>query len=48
MLGGLGLALYIRGTAFERRVWQELRVIPAGQTASYAKVVQNLGSLGAV
>jgi AraC family transcriptional regulator of adaptative response/methylated-DNA-[protein]-cysteine methyltransferase len=34
---GLDLPLDIRGTAFQRRVWQELRRIPAGRTASYGR-----------
>ena len=33
---GLDLPLDVRGTAFQQRVWQALRAIPAGQTASYA------------
>jgi len=45
---GLGLPLDIRGTAFQRRVWQALRQIPAGRTASYADVARSLGRPGAV
>src|SRR5690606_9744296 len=30
-----GLPLDIRGTAFQHRVWQALRTIPAGQTRTY-------------
>ena len=41
--GGLGLPLDIRGTAFQRRVWEALRAIPPGQTATYAEVAQRLG-----
>jgi AraC family transcriptional regulator of adaptative response/methylated-DNA-[protein]-cysteine methyltransferase len=41
---GLGLPLDIRGTAFQQRVWQELRNIPPGQTASYAEVARKIGS----
>lgn len=41
---GLGLPLDIRGTAFQRRVWEALRDIPAGQTASYRDVAQSIGS----
>src|SRR5215472_203880 len=33
---GLDLALDIRGTAFQKRVWKAIRAIPAGATASYA------------
>jgi AraC family transcriptional regulator, regulatory protein of adaptative response / methylated-DNA-[protein]-cysteine methyltransferase len=45
---GLGLPLDIRGTAFQRRVWEVLRLIPAGQTASYREVAERLGSPKAV
>ncbi|HRD66183.1 MAG TPA: bifunctional DNA-binding transcriptional regulator/O6-methylguanine-DNA methyltransferase Ada [Candidatus Competibacter sp.] len=40
---GLGLPLDIRGTAFQRRVWQALQAIPAGSTATYAEVAQKIG-----
>ena len=36
--GGFDLPLDIRGTAFQQRVWQALRKIPAGTTASYAEI----------
>ena len=45
---GLDLPLDIRGTAFQRRVWEALRAIPAGRTASYAEVAQALGMPRAV
>ena len=35
---GLDLPLDVRGTAFQQRVWQALREIPAGKTASYAEI----------
>jgi AraC family transcriptional regulator of adaptative response/methylated-DNA-[protein]-cysteine methyltransferase len=41
---GLDLPLDVRGTAFQRRVWQALREIPAGQTLSYSEVAQRIGS----
>jgi len=41
---GLDLPLDVRGTAFQQRVWQALRDIPAGKTASYADVAARLGS----
>lgn len=41
---GLDLPLDVRGTAFQQRVWQALREIPAGQTMTYAQVAQNIGS----
>ncbi|MBI1181263.1 MAG: bifunctional DNA-binding transcriptional regulator/O6-methylguanine-DNA methyltransferase Ada [Alphaproteobacteria bacterium] len=40
---GLGLPLDIRGTAFQRRVWQALTEIPAGQAVTYAELAQRLG-----
>ncbi len=45
---GLDLPLDIRGTAFQQRVWQALREIPAGETASYADVAQRIGAPKAV
>lgn len=41
---GLGLPLDIRGTAFQQRVWQALKKIPAGSTASYTEVAKLIGS----
>jgi AraC family transcriptional regulator, regulatory protein of adaptative response / methylated-DNA-[protein]-cysteine methyltransferase len=40
---GLDLPLDIQGTAFQQRVWQALRQIPPGATASYAEIAQRLG-----
>ena len=31
------------GTAFQRRVWEELRTIPYGKTASYGEIAASLG-----
>lgn len=44
----LNLPLDIRGTAFQRRVWEALRAIPPGQTATYGAVAQAIGSPRAV
>lgn len=41
---GLDLPLDIQGTAFQQRVWQALREIPAGETASYADIAAKMGS----
>jgi AraC family transcriptional regulator of adaptative response/methylated-DNA-[protein]-cysteine methyltransferase len=41
---GLDLPLDVRGTAFQQRVWQALRKIPAGATASYTDIAQRIGS----
>src|SRR2546427_8564721 len=35
---GLDLPVDIRGTAFQQRVWQALREIPSGKTASYTEI----------
>lgn len=45
---GFDLPLDIRGTAFQRRVWQALRDIPAGQTASYTDIARRIGAPKAV
>ena len=39
----LDLPLDIRATAFQRRVWQELRHIPFGETRTYAEVAKAIG-----
>jgi AraC family transcriptional regulator of adaptative response/methylated-DNA-[protein]-cysteine methyltransferase len=44
----LDLPLDLRATAFQRRVWQELRTIPYGETRSYAEVAKALGEPKAV
>lgn len=45
---GFDLPLDIRGTAFQQRVWQALRDIPAGQTASYTDIARRIGAPKAV
>ena len=45
---GLDLPLDVRGTAFQQRVWQALRALPAGATASYAEVAVRIGAPKAV
>jgi len=45
---GLGLPLDIRGTAFQRQVWEVLQTIPAGETLTYTEVAQRLGRPKAV
>jgi len=42
-VGGLDLPLDIQGTAFQRRVWQALQSIPAGTTATYAEIAEQIG-----
>lgn len=41
---GLDLPLDVRGTAFQQRVWQALREIPAGKTISYSEIAQRIGA----
>jgi AraC family transcriptional regulator, regulatory protein of adaptative response / methylated-DNA-[protein]-cysteine methyltransferase len=45
---GLDLPLDVRGTAFQRRVWQALQEVPVGQTVSYAEIAHRIGSPKAV
>ena len=45
---GLDLPLDVRGTAFQHRVWDALRQIPAGSTASYADIARAIGAPNAV
>ncbi|MGB7801128.1 bifunctional DNA-binding transcriptional regulator/O6-methylguanine-DNA methyltransferase Ada [Buttiauxella sp.] len=42
------LPLDIQGTAFQQQVWQALREIPVGQTASYRDIAQRIGKPQAV
>ena len=44
---GFALPLDVRGTAFQRRVWQALREIPVGSTASYSEIAARIGAPGA-
>jgi AraC family transcriptional regulator, regulatory protein of adaptative response / methylated-DNA-[protein]-cysteine methyltransferase len=44
----LDLPLDVRATAFQARVWEELRRIPYGETRSYAEVAGRLGQPKAV
>lgn len=42
------LPLDVRGTAFQQRVWQTLREVPAGTTISYAELAQRVGTPRAI
>jgi AraC family transcriptional regulator of adaptative response/methylated-DNA-[protein]-cysteine methyltransferase len=42
------LSLDLRGTAFQRKVWTELRRIPRGERRSYAQIARQVGSPRAV
>ena len=41
---GLDLPLDVRGTAFQQRVWQALREIPVGSTATYTEIAARIGA----
>ena len=45
---GIEIPLDIRGTAFQRRVWEELQRIPSGQTRTYSDIARRIGSPQAV
>ena len=45
---GLDLPLDIRGTAFQQRVWQALREVPPGSTATYTAIAARIGEPAAV
>ncbi len=45
---GLDLPLDIRGTAFQRRVWDAINEIPAGSTESYTQIARRIGRPRAV
>jgi AraC family transcriptional regulator of adaptative response/methylated-DNA-[protein]-cysteine methyltransferase len=45
---GLGLPLDIRGTAFQQRVWQALRAVPAGTIVTYTELAARIGAPRAV
>lgn len=45
---GSHLPLDIRGTAFQHRVWEALRTIPAGTTATYSEIADRIGMPKAV
>ncbi len=38
------LPLDLQGTAFQQRVWQALRTIPAGETISYSELAERIGA----
>src|SRR5690606_10269512 len=42
------LPMDVRGTAFQHQVWEALRDIPAGSTASYAEIAERIGKPAAV
>lgn len=44
----LDLPLDVRATAFQMRVWAELRKIPYGETRSYKEIAEQLGDINVV
>ena len=45
---GLALPLDVQGTAFQERVWQALREVPAGCRVSYTDIAERIGAPKAV
>ncbi|MGZ3271015.1 MAG: bifunctional transcriptional activator/DNA repair enzyme AdaA [Croceibacterium sp.] len=45
---GRDIPVDVRGTAFQERVWQELRRIPPGETRSYSEIAAAAGNPNAV
>ncbi|AVD90832.1 bifunctional DNA-binding transcriptional regulator/O6-methylguanine-DNA methyltransferase Ada [Pseudomonas sp. SWI44] len=41
---GLALPLDVQGTAFQERVWQALREVPAGSRVSYTDIAERIGA----
>lgn len=41
---GFGLSVQLRGTPYQRRVWEALRAIPAGMTRTYGDLAAELGT----
>jgi len=46
--GRFPLALDIRGTELQKRVWNEVRKIPCGRTSTYSKVAEAIGAPKAI
>ena len=42
-VGRFGLALDLRGTELQKRVWNEVRKIPFGETSTYARIAAAIG-----
>jgi methylated-DNA-[protein]-cysteine S-methyltransferase len=43
-----GIEVELNGTSFQRRVWEALRGVPAGTTASYSEIARRIGAPSAV
>jgi AraC family transcriptional regulator of adaptative response/methylated-DNA-[protein]-cysteine methyltransferase len=46
--GAAALPMDVRATAFQERVWRELRAIPRGETRTYAQIAKQIGKPKAV
>lgn len=47
-LRDFSLKLEIRGTDFQKKVWEALRKIPFGKTASYKDIARDIGNIKSV
>ena len=47
-LGKFGIALDLRGTELQKRVWNEVRKIPFGKTSTYSKIAAAIGAPRAI
>ena len=46
--GRFPLPLDLRGTEFQKRVWEEVRKIPVGKSSSYTKIAEAIGAPKAI
>jgi AraC family transcriptional regulator of adaptative response/methylated-DNA-[protein]-cysteine methyltransferase len=46
--GRFPLALDMRGTGFQQRVWREVQKIPFGQTSTYTRIAEAIGAPKAI
>ena len=47
-IGAFKMPLDMRGTAFQRSVWEEVRRIPIGESSSYSKIAEAIGAPKAI
>ncbi len=47
-VGRFPLALDLRGTVFQQRVWREVQKIPCGETSTYARIAESIGAPTAI
>jgi len=47
-VGPFRLRLDMRGTAFQKRVWEEVRKIPIGRSSSYSAIAEAIGAPKAI